>query len=168
MSRARTARCPALLAVLALAGCGSYQSTYQRGHASPSELVWRYHDRFQVTRDGKIVAEQRDWDTLVGVVSCVPRARTWADDAASGDRTGAVLTWTGLAAMLGSLVAGGVVLFSDTDNTDQVLLGAGIMIGGTIAGGTLLATGVVKRARADATAIDAVNVYNDERASCGR
>jgi len=156
------------LALVALAGCASYQSTYRRSHSAPSELVWAYHDRFQVTRDGQIVAEQRDWDALSGVVACVPRARSWAESAASGDRTGSVLSWSGIAVMLGGLVAGSVLIFRDTSNTDQVLLGGGVLLGGTIVGGSLAVTGLVKRARADATAIDAVNLYNDERAGCPR
>jgi hypothetical protein len=154
------------IALVALAGCASYQSSYHRSHSAPSELVWRYHDHFQVTREGKIVAEQRDWDSLSGVVACVPRAREWADSAASGDRTGSVLSWTGLAVLAGGVVAGSVLLFSDLNNTDQSLLGAGIMLGGAVTGGTLAVTGLITRARADAHAIDAVNLYNDERASC--
>jgi len=154
------------IALLALAGCASYQSTYRRGHSAPSELVWAYHDRFQVTRDGKIVAEQRDWDDLSGIVACVPRARDWAESAASGDRTGSILGYTGIAAMLGGIAAGTALIFQDTSNTDQLLLGTGVMLGSVIVGGTLAVTGVIKRARADATAIDAVNLYNDERASC--
>jgi hypothetical protein len=156
------------VALLALAGCASYQSSYHRSHGTPSELVWAYHDHFQVTRDGKIVAEQRDWDGLSGVVACVPRAREWAESAASGDRAGSALAWTGVAAMIGGLVAGSVLIFRDTSNTDQILLGGGVLLGGTIVGGSLAVTGLVKRARADATAIDAVNLYNDERAGCPR
>jgi hypothetical protein len=156
------------IALLALAGCASYQSSYHRSHSTPSELVWAYHDRFQVTRDGKIVAEQRDWDELSGVVACVPRARSWAESAASGDRTGSVLSWTGIAIMVGSLAAGTVLIFQDTNNTDQLLLGGGVLLGGVITGGSLAVTGLVKRARADAEAIDAVNLYNDERTSCAR
>jgi len=154
------------IALLALAGCASYQSSYHRSRSAPSELVWAYHDRFQVTREGKIVAEQRNWDELSGLVACVPRAREWADSAASGDRTGAVLSYTGLAVMLGALAAGTVLIFQDTSNTDQLLLGGGVLLGGVITGGSLAVTGVIKRARADASAIDAVNLYNDERATC--
>src|SRR5262249_7592782 len=109
----RRAGVPAMrraIALLALAGCGSYQSSYHRSRSTPSELVWAYHDRFQVTRDGQIVAEQRDWDALSGVVACVPRARSWAESAASGDRTGSVLSWSGIAVMLGGLVAGSVLI----------------------------------------------------------
>lgn len=154
------------LAIAALGGCGGYRSSYRRAHPGARELVWTYHNKLQVTRDGQIVAEQRDWDALSGAVACVPRARAWAATAASRDRTGSVLSWTGIATMVGGVVAGSALLFSDTSNTDQVLLGGGVMIGGLIAGTPLLLGGMTTRVRADASAIDAVNLYNDERASC--
>ena len=45
-------------------GCTPYQSIYRRTRLDGRELVWAYHDRFQVTRDGKVVAEQGDWEGL--------------------------------------------------------------------------------------------------------
>jgi hypothetical protein len=166
--RHRVAAAIAIAAAAALIGpgCGGYQSSYRRTSSTPSELVWAYRDKFLVTQDGKIVAEERDWDGLTGVVACVPRARDWADTAASRDRSGAVLGWTGVGIMLAGIAAGATLLLQDTSNTDQILLGGGVMIGGVAVGTPFALTGVVRRAQAQATAIDAVNVYNDERAVC--
>src|ERR1043165_2675602 len=109
----------AALASLAVgsAGCTSYQSTYHRGHATAGELVWAYDNAFQVTQDGKIVAAQRDWDGLSGVVACVPRARDTAESAASRDRTGKIVSWTGVAIMIAGAVGGTALGFRDTSNT---------------------------------------------------
>ena len=156
------------IVALALAGCASYQSSYRRSRVDASELVWAYDNKLQVTRGGHVVAEQRDWGGLPEAVICVPRARAWAESAASRDRTGKLLTWTGFSLMIGSLVAGSVLVFRDLDNTDDMLLGVGVMGGGLLVGLPIGGGGLVMRARADTTAIDAVNVYNDERASCGR
>jgi hypothetical protein len=157
-----------VVVMVALAGCASYQSSYRRSRVDASELVWAYDNKLQVTRSGKVVAEQRDWDGLPEAVICVPRARAWAESAASRDGTGKLLTWTGFSIMMGSLVAGSVLVFRDVSNTDDMLLGVGVMGGGLLVGLPIGGGGLVMRARADTTAIDAVNVYNDERGACPR
>ena len=155
-----------MIAVSALAACASYQSSFHRTRGDAGELVWAYDKAFQVTQDGKIVAEQRDWTGLSEAVACVPRARDLASSAASRDRRGKVLTWSGVAVMVAGLVVGGAVMFQDTGNVDQVLLGGGVMITGLLVGVVPVTTGLVTRARADTNAIDAVNIYNDERTTC--
>ena len=154
--------------IVALAGCASYQSSFHPTHVDAGELIWAYDRAFQVTQDGKVVAEQRDWDGLTGAVACVPRAHEMASSAASRDHRGKVLTWSGIGVMVAGLVVGGAVMFHDTSNVDGVLLGGGVMIGGLLVGLIPTATGLVMRARADTNAIDAVNIYNDERATCRR
>jgi len=77
MTRARPIT--AIAALLASAtGCTSHASSYRRARPAAGELVWAYRERFQVTRDSEILAEQHDWDALPGAVTCVPRARDWA------------------------------------------------------------------------------------------
>jgi hypothetical protein len=154
--------------IIALTGCASYQSSFHPTHVDARELIWAYDNAFQVTQDGKLIAEQRDWDGLPGAVACVPRAREAADSAVSRDRRGKILTWSGVAVMLAGLATGAALVFHDTSNTDDVLLGGGVMIGGLLGGVVPVLTGMVSRARADTNAIDAVNIYNDERATCRR
>ena len=151
------------IACAMLAGCTTWQSTYHRQRVEASELVWQYDAKLEVTRDGKLVAQQRDWDGLAEAVVCVPRAKEYAESAASRDRTGSLMTWGGLAVLAGGVIAGSVLILSDTSNTDQMLAGAGVMLGGVVIGGPTALGGIVTRYRADASAIDAVNVYNDER-----
>ena len=165
MTRARPIT--ALAAVLAATtGCPSHVSSYHPARSAAGELVWAYRERFQVTRDSEILAEQHDWDALPGAVTCVPRARDWAAWAAERDRTGKILTWSGLGTIVGSVIAGGVVIFSGHDHDRSDLVGAGIALGGLVTGLTIAIAGGVTRSHADAAAIDAVNLYNDERARC--
>jgi len=133
---------------------------------SAGELVWVYDDRLQVTLDGKVVAEQTDWDSLAFAVACVPRARAWAEEAAHRDRAGRTQTWIGAGALVTGLVVGGLLISSDPNNADRVLGGLGAVLAGALGGAILLGHGSVLRGRADAGAIDAVNLYNDERAGC--
>jgi hypothetical protein len=168
MNRPALAVVAALAALTVATGCTSYQSTYHRSHVTAGELVWSYDNAFQVTQDGKIVAAQRDWDGLSGVVACVPRARDTAESAASRDRTGKIVSWTGVAILTVGAVAGTALVFRDTSNTDSVLAGLGAIGGGLVIGLPTFIGGFYTRARADTTAIDAVNIYNDERGSCRR
>lgn len=96
----------------------------------------------------------------------MPRARAWADEAAARDRTGRTLGWAGAGALLTGLIVGTALITSDVNSERRVLAGFGIGIGGLIGGTSLLIGGAVARGRADAGAIDAVNLYNDERGSC--
>lgn len=147
-------------------GCVSHHASYQRSRPAGGELVWTYHERFQIAQDGKIVAAQHDWDALSGTVACVPRARDWADTAASRDHTGRTLIWSGVGTMIAGVVGGGALILSDTGNSSRVLLGGSIALGSLAAGLAISLGGISLRSRADATAIDAINLYNDERASC--
>lgn len=149
-----------------VAGCSSYQSSYRRSRGAPSELIWAYHDRFQITQDGKIVAEQHDWDALSGVVACVPQARAWAETAASRDRIGTALLWSGIGAIATGLAIGITLVLAHPHDNGPLVVGGIAALGGIVGGMPLALTGSVMRDRADATAIDAVNLYNDERAGC--
>lgn len=154
------------LAIAALAGCATYRSSFQRTRNDGSELVWAYHNGFQVTRAGKVLAEQGNWDGLAGAVACVPGARAQADSAASRAHTGKIVSWSGIGVMVAGLVAGTAIAFQDTSDIGQILLGLGVMGGGVLVGVPMAAGGAFMRARADTTAIDAVNLYNDERGAC--
>ena len=165
MTRARPITAIAALFASAT-GCTSHASSYRRARPAAGELVWAYRERFQVTRDREIIAEQHDWAALPGAVTCVPRARDWAAWAAERDRTGKILTWSGLATIVGGVIAGGAVIFSGHDHDRRDLVGAGIALGGLVTGLTIAIAGGVTRSHADAAAIDAVNLYNDERARC--
>ena len=154
--------------VAALGACGGYQSSYTRATADARELIWAYDNRVQVTQGGHVVAQQRDWGDLPDVVGCVPRARAWASSASSRDGTGRIVMYTGLLVMLAGVAAGSYLALEDTDNTDQMLAGLGVMGGGLVFGLATVPTGAYLRASADTRAIDAVNVYNDERGGCAR
>lgn len=99
-------------------------------------------------------------------MTCVPRARDWAAWAAERDHTGKILTWSGLATIVGSVIAGSIVIVSGHDHDRSDLIGAGIAIGGLVTGLTIAIAGSVTRSHADAAAIDVVNLYNDERDRC--
>lgn len=120
------ARSAALYRALSMMiGCASYQSAYVRQSAAPGELVWRYDDRLQVTRDGQVVAEADRWDGLAAAVACVPRARDWASAATSRHRTGTALLWSGLI----SMCAGAAVFEEEVVRTDGCVT-APIVAGG--------------------------------------
>jgi hypothetical protein len=158
------ARSAALAGALSMMiGCGSYQSVYVRQSAAPGELVWRYDDRLQVTRNGQVVAEASGWDGLSAAVACVPRARDWASAATSRHRKGTALFWTGLISMFA-----GVAVFEEevarTDGHVTTAIVAG-SLGAIIAGGIATLTGGYFRASANVRGIDAVNLYNDGIAS---
>ena len=158
------ARSAALYAALSMAiGCASYQSAYVRQSAAPGELVWRYDDRLQVTRNGQVVAEADRWDGLAAAVACVPRARDWANAATSRHRTGTALVWTGLI----SIFAGAAVYEEEVARTDGHLT-APVAFGSLLtmlAGSIVTLTGGYWRATATVRGIDAVNLYNDGIAS---
>jgi hypothetical protein len=153
----------ALALVAIVTGCASYRSTYRRGAAASGELVWAYDDGFQVTRDGRVIAERGSWDGLSGAVRCVPQAREWVDSADSRDGWGKLLLWGGMVVMLAGVGVGTALVVDDFDDTDQVVTGLALMGGGLVFGGVTIPTGAVLRAKAEAQAIDAVNLYNDER-----
>jgi hypothetical protein len=150
----------------ALAGCSTYHSAYRRTRASRSELVWAYHGRFQVTRDGKVVAEQGDWDGLPSALACVPVAGIQAERAASRDYAGRTYFWTGNAIMIAGVVAATALIATDPHDIDHVGIGLGSAALGFLVGLPLGLWGMDARARADMTAIDAVNLFNDERLTC--
>jgi hypothetical protein len=158
------ARSAALCAALSIAiGCASSQSAYVRQTAAPGELVWRYDDRLQVTRNGQVVAEADRWDGLAAAVACVPRARDRASAATSRHRTGTALLWTGLISMLG-----GVGVFEEEVARTDGHPAAAIVIGSlvvVIAGAIAGPTGGYLRGTATVRGIDAVNLYNDGIAS---
>jgi len=144
------------------AACASHRSTYARTSTVPRELIWAYDNRFQVTQDGHAVAGSGDWGGLSRAATCSAEARAWADSAASRDTTGKALTWTGVAMMVGATIAGSVIMFSDTDDVDQILLGGGLMLGGVVVGAGVAGPGLYLRASAETRAIDSVNRHNDE------
>lgn len=146
------------------AGCGGYQSSYVRQSAPATELVWRYDKELQVTRNGEVVAEG-GWRGLDAVVRCEPRAREWASTARSRHRNGTIALWAGLIGMIGGTLLGTSIALSDTDDTDNLVLGLGIVGGSLLFGLASAPTGAVLRSNADARAIDAVNLYNDHLAS---
>jgi hypothetical protein len=155
-----------LAVLVALAGCATPRSTYRRARVDGRELVWAYHDRFQVTRDGKVVAEQRDWDNLPSALACVPVARIHAERAAANDRAGRTYFWTGNAIMIAGVVAATASIAADPNDDAHIgiaLASAGV---GFLVGIPLGLWGMDTRARADMTAIDAVNIFNDDRATC--
>lgn len=152
--------------VASATACGGHQSQYVRAQPAPGELVWAFHDGFQVTQDGKLIAEQSSWDALPAAVACVPRARAWADEAVARDRTGRTLVWIGAGALLTGVIAGTALIVSDPHSNPRVFAGLGLAFGGLFGGEGVWVGGSLKRGRADAGAIDAVNLYNDERASC--
>jgi hypothetical protein len=134
-----------------------------RQSAVPGELVWRYDDRLQVTRNGQVVAEADRWDGLAAAVACVPRARDWASAATSSHRRGTMLLWTGLISMF----AGVAVYEEEVARTDGHVTEA-IFVGGLVAvlaGSIATLTGWHWRATATVRGIDAVNLYNDGIAS---
>jgi hypothetical protein len=155
-----------VVVVLALMGCTSYQSTYRRTRLDGRELVWAYHDRFQVTRDGKVLAEQGDWEGLPSALACVPAARIHAERAATRDSAGRTYYWTGTAIIIAGYLAGAAVIAANPHDDEHVGIGLASAAVGSIVGLPLVFWGFDTRARADMTAIDAVNVFNDERASC--
>ncbi len=162
-------RLAAIMTSVALVGaCGSSRSQYARQTAAPGELVWRFDDRLQVTRDGQVVAEAGGWDHLAAAVSCVPRAKDWATAATARHGKGTATLWAGWIVGLVSVATGAVVALSDTDNDSRVLGGLALMSGGLIVGGGIAVTGNYLRASADARGIDAVNLYNDELAAAVR
>lgn len=156
-------RTVALLVAGALAaGCGTTRSTYGRQNVMPGELVWGYDDGFQVSAGGKLVASAGSWGGLSRHVSCSTEARGWAERAASRDRTGKVLLWTGLIVLVGGAVAGSTIALTNTDDTGKMLTGLGVVGGSLVVGGVMAPTGAVMRAQAETQAIDAVNLHNDE------
>jgi hypothetical protein len=155
-----------LVLLAALAGCSTYHSAYRRTRADRSELVWAYHGRFQVTREGKVVAEQGDWNGLPSALACVPVARIQAERAASRDDAGRTYFWTGNAIMIAGVVAATALIASDPHDIDHVGLGLASATLGFLVGLPLGLWGMDTRARADMTAIDAVNIFNDDRATC--
>jgi hypothetical protein len=158
-----TKRSTAVIALIALVtGCASYRSSYRRGATSSGELVWGYDNGFQVTQDGKVIAEPGNWGGMSGAVRCVPQAQEWADSADSRDGWGKFLLWSGVVVMLAGVGVGTALVVDDFDDTDQVITGLGIMGGGLLFGLVTVPTGAVMRAKAEAQAIDAVNLYNDE------
>ncbi|HSS02607.1 MAG TPA: hypothetical protein VLM79_36350 [Kofleriaceae bacterium] len=152
--------------LVALAGCTTYQSTYRRTRLDGRELVWAYRDRFQVTRDGKVLAEQGDWDGLPSALACVPAARIHAERAADRDSAGRSYFWTGTAILIAGYAAAAAFIATDPHDVDHALLGLASAGVGGLVGLPLVLWGSDTRARANMTAIDAVNVFNDERASC--
>ena len=158
------ARSLALCAAVSMTiGCASYQSAYVRQTAAPGELVWRYADRLQVTRDGQVVAEADRWEGLAAAVACVPRARDRASAATSRHRNGTALLRTGLNATLG-----GVAVFEEEVARTDGRVSEGIALGslGAVLAGTIAAlTGGYWRMTATVRGIDAVNLYNDGIAS---
>jgi len=155
-----------LVVLVAVAGCASHQSTYRRTRLDGRELVWAYHDRFQVTRDGKVLAEEGDWEGLPSALACVPAAHLHAERAAANDAAGRTYFWTGNAIMIAGVIAATASIASNPH--DDTHIGVGLFSAGVgfLVGGPLSLWGFDTRARADMTAIDAVNVFNDERASC--
>jgi hypothetical protein len=157
-------RSAALCAALSTAiGCASSQSAYVRQSAAPGELVWRYDDRLQVTRNGQVVAEADRWDGLAAAVACVPRARDRANAATSRHRTGTALLWTGLISMFA-----GVGVFEEEVARTDGRLTAPVVLGslvGAVAGVIVTLTGGYLRGTATVRGIDAVNLYNDSIAS---
>ena len=156
----------AVLALAGCAGCAGYHSTYRRTRVDSRELVWAYHDRFQVTRDGKVLAEQGDWDGLPSALACVPVARIEGERAAERDGAGRTYFWTGNAVMIASVVAATAIIAANPHDADHVAIGFGGVGAGIVVGLPLVQWGIDARARADMTAIDAVNIFNDERATC--
>jgi len=160
-------RLAALTAVLAaLAGCATYQSTYRRTRLDGREVVWAYHDRFQVTRDGKVLAEQGDWEGLPSALACVPAARLHAERAVANDSAGRTYFWTGNAILIAGYVAAAVIIAANPHDDQHIGIGLASAGVGSLVGLPLVLWGIDTRTRADMTAIDAVNVFNDERASC--
>jgi len=155
-----------LALMAALAGCATVGSSFRRTHADRNELVWAYHGGLLVTRGGQVVAAQDTWDGLPVAVSCVPRARDQAETAQSRKRRGKVLVWSGIGLMVAAAVAGSVLIYKDRHNLDDIGLGLLTLTGGLSGGLTMTLTGSFMRSRADVTAIDAVNMFNDDRATC--
>ncbi len=158
------ARSVALYTALAMTiGCTSYQPVYVRQSAAPGELVWRYDDRLQVTRNGQVVAEADRWDGLAAAVACVPRARDWASAVTSHHRNGTALLWAGAITMVVGLVVGQIeVTHTDGRASDAIVIGS---LGAVLAGAVAALTGGYWRATAAVHGIDAVNLYNDGIAS---
>jgi hypothetical protein len=155
------------LAVLAaLAGCATPHSTYRRARVDDRELVWAYRDHFQLTRDGKVVAEQGDWEGLPTALACVPVARIHAERAAANDSAGRTYFWTGNAVMIAGAVTAIAVIAAAPHDTDHVWIGLAAASVAGLVGLPLGLWGMDTRARADMTAIDAVNIFNDDRATC--
>jgi len=152
------------LALSMLIGCTSYQSQYVRQSSVPGELVWRYDDRLQVTRNGQLVAEADRWDGLAAAVACVPRAREKASAATSRHRWGTALLWAGAI----SMVAGVAVFEEERARTDHVgtpaVLGS---LGTLLVGSIVTLIGGYGRATSSVRGIDAVNIYNDHVTSGG-
>jgi hypothetical protein len=158
------ARSIALCPVLSLLiGCASYQPQYTRQRVAPGELVWRYDNGdLQVTRDGKVVAEEGRWDGLGEAVACVPEARDRANAATARHRRGTIALWAGSATMVVGTVAGVALIGADRSTRDA---GAVVALSSLAVGLVALAFGAHWRVTAVPRGIDAVNLYNDRIAS---
>ena len=159
------ARSVALCVALSLAsGCGTHQSTYVRQAASPGELVWRYDDRLQVTRNGQVVAEGGAWHGLDTAVRCVPLARDRATAATARHRKGSTTLWIGVIGAIVGVTVGTVLFASDPDDADRAVPGLFTIAGSLLFGAVTVPIGGYLRASANARGIDAINLYNDKLA----
>jgi len=157
------ARSVALCTMLSLMiGCASYQSQYTRQRVSRDELVWRYDDGLQVTRDGKVVAEAGRWEGLGAALACVPEARDRANAATARHRWGTIALWAGPATVVVGTAAGIALIDADRSTEDA---GAVVALSSLAVGLAAVLLGVHGRVTAVPRGIDAVNLYNDRIAS---
>lgn len=152
------------LLVLAGVGCAPTLSEYDRQHAAPGELVWRYDGDLKLYKDGVLACES-DWAGLTGAVAGVPRAEILAQTARGHRVSGRRLEWIGVTVIVGSAVASLTSLPSDDEYTGSMLdhRSFWIGVGGLTAGATMTFIGDhLEYDVAKHEAIDAVNVYNSE------
>jgi hypothetical protein len=146
------------LLFLLVTGCGA-QSTYTPTRAS---------NNFVATKGGKEIASAGSWGGLEEAVGCVPEARELASGAESRGTAGKALLIGGGVVMIAGLVAGTVMLFTSEKIGDNLGTSLGLMGGGVVLGGTGMIVGAGQLAGAQWRGFDAVNIYNDRRASCTR
>lgn len=166
----------AAIVVLLCTSLGCASSTYTRATAADDQLVWAADDgELTVMQGDAAVARAPSWDGLSDVVGCVPAAQARADGAEVDGALGVALRWTGATMLIAApvvLVTAGVTGALLQDITP---FGGLVSVGGLGGSVVLLAgagvawlTGGAFVARALPQAVDAVNIYLDERETCRR
>ena len=161
------------LVVVFQTGCVA-QYTYRRETADADEIVWGWDGHLVATKNGHRVAEATTWSGLSDAVFCVDRAKELAAQAEQNGGRGSVVAVLGLIAEYTSPLTGigtGVGLFVltrptlDAGPAAALAVASGVLVGSALffGGAGVAVAGVALQAKALPEALDAVNMYNDER-----